>query len=257
MLFKSKKLNIKNKHNKLKCYNTIYIKFKTKNILINKKNFKNFNKNKVIRFRKKKKLNVIFINTVVLKQTFLVSNIYFNVLKKKFFLKLHSSTLNKVITNNFNNVKLFSYITFYYFFLKKFNCKFITQLFFIENFKKITNIGIQVNLIKNSVIYSKALGSYSILLNKDFKLKYLTVRLPSKEVKRISINSYATFDKNFEKLDLKFKYFYKNNLYVKRKLGFKSKVRGVAMNPVDHPHGGNTKSIKFPRTPWGKATKKK
>jgi len=36
--------------------------------------------------------------------------------------------------------------------------------------------------------------------------------------------------------------FYKN-------FGRNSIVRGVAMNPVDHPHGGRTKSIKYPRTP--------
>lgn len=40
-----------------------------------------------------------------------------------------------------------------------------------------------------------------------------------------------------------------------RGFGFKSIVRGVAMNPVDHPHGGRTKTVKYPRTPWGKTTK--
>jgi large subunit ribosomal protein L2 len=43
----------------------------------------------------------------------------------------------------------------------------------------------------------------------------------------------------------------------KRNLGFKPKVRGVAMNPCDHPHGGGEgkKSKKVtPRTPWGKFT---
>lgn len=40
-----------------------------------------------------------------------------------------------------------------------------------------------------------------------------------------------------------------------RSFGVKSLVRGVAMNAVDHPHGGRTKSIKYPRTPWGKTTK--
>ena len=39
--------------------------------------------------------------------------------------------------------------------------------------------------------------------------------------------------------------------------GHKSKVRGVAKNPVDHPHGGRTKSIKLQRTPWGLPTKLK
>jgi large subunit ribosomal protein L2 len=40
-----------------------------------------------------------------------------------------------------------------------------------------------------------------------------------------------------------------------RSFGNKPLVRGVAMNPVDHPHGGRTKAVKYPRTPWGKTTK--
>ncbi|MCB1713346.1 MAG: hypothetical protein KDH96_13040 [Candidatus Riesia sp.] len=31
--------------------------------------------------------------------------------------------------------------------------------------------------------------------------------------------------------------------------GFKSKVRGVAMNPVDHPHGGRTKTNNPEKSP--------
>jgi ribosomal protein L2 len=27
------------------------------------------------------------------------------------------------------------------------------------------------------------------------------------------------------------------------------------MNPIDHPHGGKKKSVRFPRNPWGKAAK--
>jgi ribosomal protein L2 len=37
--------------------------------------------------------------------------------------------------------------------------------------------------------------------------------------------------------------------------GKKPMVRGIAKNPVDHPHGGRTKAIKYQRTPWGKTTK--
>jgi ribosomal protein L2 len=32
-------------------------------------------------------------------------------------------------------------------------------------------------------------------------------------------------------------------------------VRGVVKNPVDHPHGGRTRTILWPRTPWGKTAK--
>jgi len=40
------------------------------------------------------------------------------------------------------------------------------------------------------------------------------------------------------------------------KKGFKSKVRGVAMNPVDHPHGGRTKTNSPETSLWGKIAKK-
>lgn len=42
-----------------------------------------------------------------------------------------------------------------------------------------------------------------------------------------------------------------------RTLGWKPIVRGIAMNPVDHPHGGRTNTLKYPRTPWGLTTKYK
>mgnify|MGYP006337579995 FL=1 len=43
-----------------------------------------------------------------------------------------------------------------------------------------------------------------------------------------------------------------------RHLGFRPSVRGMAMNPVDHPHGGGegrSKSGSHPTTPWGKNCK--
>lgn len=45
-----------------------------------------------------------------------------------------------------------------------------------------------------------------------------------------------------------------------RWLGRRPTVRGVAMNPVDHPHGGGegkTSGGRHPVTPWGKPTKGK
>ncbi len=44
----------------------------------------------------------------------------------------------------------------------------------------------------------------------------------------------------------------------KRHMGIRPTVRGVAMNPIDHPHGGGegrTSGGRHPVTPWGKATK--
>jgi large subunit ribosomal protein L2 len=45
-----------------------------------------------------------------------------------------------------------------------------------------------------------------------------------------------------------------------RWLGIRPHVRGVAMNPIDHPHGGGegrTSGGRHPVTPWGKSTKGK
>ena len=39
-----------------------------------------------------------------------------------------------------------------------------------------------------------------------------------------------------------------------RWLGVRPTVRGIAMNPVDHPHGGRTNGGRNPVTPWGKCT---
>jgi hypothetical protein len=33
-------------------------------------------------------------------------------------------------------------------------------------------------------------------------------------------------------------------------------VRGTAKNPNDHPHGGRTRAIRYPLTPWGRTAKK-
>ena len=43
-----------------------------------------------------------------------------------------------------------------------------------------------------------------------------------------------------------------------RWMGWRPTVRGMAMNPIDHPHGGGegrTKGGRHPVTPWGKPTK--
>ena len=43
-----------------------------------------------------------------------------------------------------------------------------------------------------------------------------------------------------------------------RQMGIRPTVRGMAMNPVDHPHGGGegrSKSGSHPQSPWGKGAK--
>ncbi|MGI5908328.1 MAG: 50S ribosomal protein L2 [Christensenellales bacterium] len=83
--------------------------------------------------------------------------------------------------------------------------------------------------------------------------KYSQVRLPSGEVRMIPLNAKATIGQvgnpDHENISL-------GKAGRKRHLGFRPAVRGSAMNPVDHPHGGGEGKAPIgrpgPVTPWGK-----
>jgi large subunit ribosomal protein L2 len=84
---------------------------------------------------------------------------------------------------------------------------------------------------------------------------YAQVRLPSGEVRRLHIDCVATIGQ-VGNLD-------HENITIgkagrKRWKGIRPTVRGVAMNPVDHPLGGGegkTSGGRHPVTPWGKPTR--
>src|SRR5437773_1920082 len=84
---------------------------------------------------------------------------------------------------------------------------------------------------------------------------YAQVRLPSGEVREIHIECYATIGQvgNLEHENVSVGKAGRN-----RWLGFRPHVRGVAMNPVDHPMGGGegkTSGGRHPTSPWGWKTK--
>jgi large subunit ribosomal protein L2 len=104
------------------------------------------------------------------------------------------------------------------------------------------------------VQYARSSGVSGRLIKTDLYNHTALIALPSGVRKSFSLYSMATLGI----VSLKNKRLVRNTkagFY--RSFGLKSKVRGVAMNPVDHPHGGRTKAIKNPRTPWGKPTKLK
>ncbi|MFH1690722.1 MAG: 50S ribosomal protein L2 [Candidatus Eisenbacteria bacterium] len=85
--------------------------------------------------------------------------------------------------------------------------------------------------------------------------KYAHVRLPSGEVRLVDSECFATLGQvgNIEHEGIKL-----GKAGRKRWLGKRPKVRGVAMNPVDHPMGGGeSKSSggRHPCSPWGKPAK--
>lgn len=84
---------------------------------------------------------------------------------------------------------------------------------------------------------------------------YVQVRLPSGEVRMVRLNCRATIGQvgNLDHVNITL-----GKAGRSRWLGRRPKVRGVVMNPVDHPMGGGegkSSGGRHPTTPWGKPTK--
>ena len=95
--------------------------------------------------------------------------------------------------------------------------------------------------------YIRSPGSKAKIVKMDNRLNTAVIKLPSGVKKVFSIYSLGCEGQVFFNEN---KSFYKNNKAgYYNNLGIKPIVRGVARNPVDHPHGGRTKAIKYPRTP--------
>lgn len=98
----------------------------------------------------------------------------------------------------------------------------------------------------------RAAGTSAQVLAKDHPI-YVTLRLPSGEERYVSQNCLATIGQvgNVEHGNIKL-----GKAGRKRHLGIRPTVRGSAMNPNDHPHGGgegrSPVGMAAPKTPWGK-----
>jgi len=97
----------------------------------------------------------------------------------------------------------------------------------------------------------RSAGQHALLMSVDDD--YAQVKLPSGEIRRIKKTCFATIGAVSNP----------DNIHVRigkagrmRHLGIRPTVRGKAMNPVDHPHGGGEGNhpigMKYPKTPWGK-----
>ena len=100
---------------------------------------------------------------------------------------------------------------------------------------------------------ARAAGTYVQLIGKDSG--YAQLRLTSGELRMVPAKCMATVGA-VSNADNKNQNMSKAGR--SRWLGKRPKVRGVAMNPVDHPHGGGegrTSGGRHPVSPWGKPTK--
>jgi large subunit ribosomal protein L2 len=99
----------------------------------------------------------------------------------------------------------------------------------------------------------RSAGTAAQLMAKDGD--YAHVRLPSGEVRLVSLDCRATVG---QVSNLDHSHVRLGKAGRKRWLGRRPSVRGVAMNPVDHPMGGGegrSSGGRHPCTPWGKPTK--
>ncbi len=102
---------------------------------------------------------------------------------------------------------------------------------------------------------ARSAGTYLQLVGRD--AGYALLRLGSGEMRMVRAECMATIGavSNPDQQNIKLGKAGRN-----RWLGKRPSVRGVAMNPVDHPHGGGegrTSGGRHPVTPWGKPTKGK
>ncbi len=88
-------------------------------------------------------------------------------------------------------------------------------------------------------VIARSSGTYCQILNINYELGLVLVRLPSFTKKYISSNSIVTLGRNS---NIYYKYTVQGYAGLNYAIGKKPIVRGVAMNPVDHPHGGRTKT---------------
>ena len=100
---------------------------------------------------------------------------------------------------------------------------------------------------------ARSAGNFAQLMAKEGK--WAQLRLPSGEIRMVSMDCKATIGQvgnlDHENVSL-------GKAGRKRHMGFRPTVRGVVMNPVDHPHGGGEGKSPIgmpgPVSPWGKPT---
>jgi large subunit ribosomal protein L2 len=110
---------------------------------------------------------------------------------------------------------------------------------------------IELKLGKGGQLVRSAGGSAQLMAKEG---DYAQVKLPSGEQRKVLIGCRATIGQigNVENENVKF-----GKAGRTRWLGRRPHVRGIAMNPVDHPHGGGEGRSKgnHPMSPWGTPTK--
>ena len=96
--------------------------------------------------------------------------------------------------------------------------------------------------------WARAAGTCSQILYLAESGDFFSIRTPAGISININLQARAVLGRNS---NIKAKFSIWGNAGRKRLSGWRPTVRGVAMNPVDHPHGGRTKTSQPELSPWG------
>jgi ribosomal protein L2 len=116
-------------------------------------------------------------------------------------------------------------------------------LYLVPFFYKISNLG---DTVLQRFKYSVASGTFCVKLRATKREKLIKIKMPSTIIKFFPRKYICILNKNKQHSKKKFNpgkagYYFLG--------GFKPCVRGVAMNAVDHPNGGRTKSCSPEKSP--------
>jgi len=100
-------------------------------------------------------------------------------------------------------------------------------------------------------VLARSAGVTAKVLSREEGL--VTLVMPSSEIRRISGECFASVG---SVSNPEYRFLNRKKAGVTRHMGIRPTVRGTAMNPIDHPHGGGEGrtgiGLKYPKTPWGK-----
>lgn len=167
-------------------------------------------------------------------------------------IKYSNGTFSYILASNSFKLGSFTFTTINpikFMKLKKFSCcsillKFIKYSHTIFNVEPFVNCGGK---------YARSAGTFCKIINIDSVNKYIKIKLPSGQHKIVSIFCFATLGRVSNIWHLKERF---AKAGFSRNIGLRPITRGVARNPVDHPHGGRTKTNSPTLTPWGKIAKR-
>lgn len=184
----------------------------------------------------------------------LISNIFFNkrVFKLFSFIKLYGKKGNSSFAmQSTSRTKLFSYYKLHkdISLLKEGGFSVDSLLKYLKHQIVISNLEL---FFGNGRKYIKASGCQGSIVSVNIAKQVAQIKLPSTEVKVFSADASCSVGSVALKEKKKI---VKGDWRYKRLKGFSPVVRGIAMNPIDHPHGGKKKSVRFPKNPWGLAAK--